>query len=195
MLRAERKKELKEQIFLQAIQLFKEKGYEAVTVQEIVSVCGIAKGTFFNYFSRKDDILLYLGTSQLEKLTKQLNHYHYIENPKELILVLLGDLLKRLTEHSELMKLVVMEIMKSSYLVENEYNSIQKLQKSIESIVEQAKINGTLQSEHETSIIASSIISTYFHTLLSWSLQHIEEKDIQALFEKHLDIVWKGISK
>lgn len=195
MLRAERKKELKEQIFLQAIQLFKEKGYEAVTVQEIVSVCGIAKGTFFNYFSRKDDILLYLGTSQLEKLTKQLNHYHYIENPKELILVLLGDLLKRLTEHSELMKLVVMEIMKSSYLVENEYNSIQKLQKSIESIVEQAKINGTLQSEHETPIIASSIISTYFQTLLSWSLQHSEEKDIEALFEKHLDIVWKGISK
>ncbi|MED3797988.1 TetR/AcrR family transcriptional regulator [Lysinibacillus capsici] len=195
MLRAERKKELKEQIFLQAIQLFKEKGYEAVTVQEIVSVCGIAKGTFFNYFSRKDDILLYLGTSQLEKLTKQLNHYHYIENPKELILVLLGDLLKRLTEHSELMKLVIMEIMKSSYLVENEYNSIQKLQKSIESIVEQAKINGTLQSEHETSIIVSSIISTYFHTLLSWSLQHREEKDIEALFEKHLDIVWKGISK
>lgn len=195
MLRAERKKELKEQIFLQAIQLFKEKGYEAVTVQEIVSVCGIAKGTFFNYFSRKNDILLYLGTSQLEKLTKQLNHYHYIENPKELILVLLGDLLKRLTEHSELMKLVVMEIMKSSYLVENEYNSIQKLQKSIESIVEQAKINGTLQSEHETPIIASSIISTYFHTLLSWSLQHSEEKDIEALFEKHLDIVWKGISK
>lgn len=195
MLRAERKKELKEQIFLQAIQLFKEKGYEAVTVQEIVSVCGIAKGTFFNYFSRKDDILLYLGTSQLEKLTKQLNHYHYIENPKELILVLLGDLLKRLTEHSELMKLVVMEIMKSSYLVENEYNSIQKLQKSIESIVEQAKINGTLQSEHETSIIASSIISTYFHTLLSCSLQHSEDKDIEALYEIHLDIVWKGISK
>ncbi|MBX8943254.1 MULTISPECIES: TetR/AcrR family transcriptional regulator [Lysinibacillus] len=195
MLRAERKKELKEHIFLQAIQLFKEKGYEAVTVQEIVSVCGIAKGTFFNYFSRKDDILLYLGTSQLEKLTKQLNHYQYIENPKALILVLLGDLLKRLTEHGELMKLVVMEIMKSSYLVENEYNSIQKLQKSIESIVEQAKINGTLQSEHETTIIASSIISTYFHTLLSWSLQQSEEKDIEALFEQHLDIVWKGISK
>ncbi|WP_312128435.1 TetR/AcrR family transcriptional regulator [Lysinibacillus capsici] len=195
MLRAERKKELKEHIFLQAIQLFKEKGYEAVTVQEIVSVCGIAKGTFFNYFSRKDDILLYLGTSQLEKLTKQLNHYQYIENPKALILVLLGDLLKRLTEHGELMKLVVMEIMKSSYLVENEYNSIQKLQKSIESIVEQAKINGSLQSEHETTIIASSIISTYFHTLLSWSLQQSEEKDIEALFEQHLDIVWKGISK
>ncbi|WHP42040.1 TetR/AcrR family transcriptional regulator [Lysinibacillus boronitolerans] len=195
MLRAGRKKELKEHIFLQAIQLFKEKGYEAVTVQEIVSVCGIAKGTFFNYFSRKDDILLYLGTSQLEKLTKQLNHYQYIENPKALILVLLGDLLKRLTEHGELMKLVVMEIMKSSYLVENEYNSIQKLQKSIESIVEQAKINGTLQSEHETTIIASSIISTYFQTLLSWSLQQSEEKDIEALFEQHLDIVWKGISK
>lgn len=195
MLRAERKKELKEQIFLQAIQLFKEKGYEAVTVQEIVSVCGIAKGTFFNYFSRKDDILLYLGTSQLEKLPKQLNHYQYIENPKKLILVLLGDLLKRLTEHGELMKLVVMEIMKSSYLVENEYNSIQKLQKSIGSIVEQAKINGTLQSEHETTIIASSIISTYFHTLLSWSLQQSEEKDIEALFEKHLDIVWEGIRK
>lgn len=195
MLRAERKKELKEQIFLQSIQLFKEKGYEAVTVQEIVSTCGIAKGTFFNYFPKKDDILLYLGISQVEKLTKQMDHHQNIDKPKELILGLLGDLLKRFTEHGELMKLVVMEIMKSSYLVEHEYNSIQKLQRSIEVIIAQAKINGTLQSDHETSVIAFSIISTYFHTLLSWSLHNSQETDIQEFFGNHLDIVWKGISK
>ena len=53
MLRETRKKELKELIFLKAVQLFQERGYENVTVQDITTACGIAKGTFFNYFPKR----------------------------------------------------------------------------------------------------------------------------------------------
>lgn len=53
MLREVQKQDTKQLIFIQAIKLFKEKGYDHVTVQEIASTCGIAKGTFFNYFSKK----------------------------------------------------------------------------------------------------------------------------------------------
>ena len=36
--------------------LVAEKGYE-ITVDEIVQTCGVAKGTFYHYFSSKDDML------------------------------------------------------------------------------------------------------------------------------------------
>ena len=42
MLRETRKK-LKELIFLKAVQLFQERGYENVTVQDITTACGITK--------------------------------------------------------------------------------------------------------------------------------------------------------
>ncbi|WP_420481884.1 TetR/AcrR family transcriptional regulator [Cohnella zeiphila] len=45
MLREPRKKKTKELIVRTAVQLFKDKGYDNVTVEEITQLCGIAKGT------------------------------------------------------------------------------------------------------------------------------------------------------
>lgn len=85
MLRETRKKELKELIFLKAVQLFQERGYENVTVQDITTACGIAKGTFFNYFPKKENILLFLGDSQIELWNESLKTYENVEHPKERI--------------------------------------------------------------------------------------------------------------
>lgn len=50
---------IKNTIIQTAINLFKEKGYENVTVDEITTQVGIAKGTFYNYFESKGDLLIY----------------------------------------------------------------------------------------------------------------------------------------
>lgn len=41
-----------------AIQLFRERGYDQVSVDEIVRKAGMAKGTFYIYFHAKSDIIL-----------------------------------------------------------------------------------------------------------------------------------------
>jgi AcrR family transcriptional regulator len=59
--RRERKKEeTKERIFKAAVALFKHKGVEATTVEEICDKADVAKGTFFNYFPRKEAVFGYL---------------------------------------------------------------------------------------------------------------------------------------
>ncbi|MGM7635016.1 TetR/AcrR family transcriptional regulator [Bacillus sp. Hm123] len=195
MLRESRKKELKEQIFLRAVQLFKEKGYEKVTVQEIASACGIAKGTFFNYFAKKEQILLYLGDSQIELLQDSMEKHQHLQHPKEKIQCILNDLLFRYIEQGELMKHVLVEIVKSAYVVENESKSVHQLQETITSIIDHAKQNGQLESKWDTDIIASTIMGTYFHTMMSWSLLQPQTSDIRDLFQQHLDVVWEGINK
>ena len=40
-----------------AWKLFYEQGYEATTVDQIISECGISKGNFYHYFHAKDDLL------------------------------------------------------------------------------------------------------------------------------------------
>jgi AcrR family transcriptional regulator len=65
--RRERKKEeTKQKIFLAAVGLFTEKGFDATTVDEIADRADVAKGTFFNYFPRKEALLHYLAESWLE---------------------------------------------------------------------------------------------------------------------------------
>ena len=48
----------KKKLYECAMQLFREKGYEHVTVSEIVKESGTAKGTFYIYFESKADVLI-----------------------------------------------------------------------------------------------------------------------------------------
>ncbi|PGE24973.1 TetR/AcrR family transcriptional regulator [Bacillus wiedmannii] len=195
MLRETRKKELKELIFLKAVQLFQERGYENVTVQDITTACGIAKGTFFNYFPKKENILLFLGDSQIELWNESLKASENVEHPKERIQLVLGDLLDRFTGHGDLMQHAVFEIIKSNYLVEDEVNSIQQLQEGLSSIIAEAKATGKLNSKWDIHIITSTIMSTYFYTLMSHSLLHANEINAKNILNQQLDVVWEGINQ
>jgi AcrR family transcriptional regulator len=65
--RRERKKEeTKQRIFVTAVQLFNEKGFDATTIDEIAERADVAKGTFFNYFPRKESLLQYLAEQWLD---------------------------------------------------------------------------------------------------------------------------------
>ena len=53
-----------------AWKLFYDQGYEATTVDQIISECGISKGNFYHYFSAKDDLLNTLSDIFDEEYTK-----------------------------------------------------------------------------------------------------------------------------
>jgi len=56
-LREHQKQKTRARLFDGAITLFKERGYDGVTVAEICKAAGVAKGTFFNYYPTKDHVL------------------------------------------------------------------------------------------------------------------------------------------
>ena len=56
-LKEKQKNETKNMIFNIALEYFKNEGYENTSIQSICTTCGIAKGTFYNYFNSKEDII------------------------------------------------------------------------------------------------------------------------------------------
>lgn len=60
-----------------AIKLVREHGYDRVTINQICNACGVAKGTFYSYFTSKKDIIIKL-TSRFNKELSQL--FIYDEN-------------------------------------------------------------------------------------------------------------------
>lgn len=70
--RRERKKEeTKERILTAAFELFRKKGVEATTVEEISEKADVAKGTFFNYFPRKEAVFSYLSETWVADAEEQ----------------------------------------------------------------------------------------------------------------------------
>ena len=56
--RQQQARQTKKKIYQAAVGLFKEKGFDYVTVDEIVERAGTAKGTFYTYFPTKSDIVI-----------------------------------------------------------------------------------------------------------------------------------------
>lgn len=194
MLREERKKHLKEEIFTKAIKLFKEKGYENVKVEDITSACGIAKGTFFNYFSKKEHILLYLGESQLDLLETSIIKYREIPDLKVRIEKIFGELFMRFIQQEALMKYLLVEMIKSSVFVNEETRSMKVLQDSLTSLIEEEKRKNQFVSKWEADLISSSIVGVYFQTLMNWSVLQKEGLDLFALFQRQFSLIWEGIN-
>jgi AcrR family transcriptional regulator len=51
---------------------FLERGYDAVTIRDVIRLTGLAAGTFYNYFRTKEDVLRALIESRIEDMTAQL---------------------------------------------------------------------------------------------------------------------------
>ncbi|GEO57155.1 TetR/AcrR family transcriptional regulator [Companilactobacillus bobalius] len=51
-----------------ADKLIRTKGYEKMSVEDITKASGVAKGTFYNYFKKKEDITLALSQNHLSSL-------------------------------------------------------------------------------------------------------------------------------
>jgi AcrR family transcriptional regulator len=59
-------------LFRCALQLFAERGFPNVTVEDITEAADVGKGTFFNYFSSKDHVLSVMAEIQLGKVREAL---------------------------------------------------------------------------------------------------------------------------
>jgi AcrR family transcriptional regulator len=60
----------KQHVINKAHQLFVEKGFQATSIQDILDYSGISKGTFYNYFSSKNELLMAI----FRYLNQRINH-------------------------------------------------------------------------------------------------------------------------
>src|ERR1039457_3065145 len=70
--RQRRAAETRLRLFRCALQLFAERGFPNVTVEDITQAADVGKGTFFNYFESKDRVLGVMAEIQLGKVKQAL---------------------------------------------------------------------------------------------------------------------------
>ncbi len=69
-LRARKKQKTRQALIEAAMRLYREKGFEGVTIAAIAEEADVARRTFFGYFETKEDVFLGRGDERLERLVQ-----------------------------------------------------------------------------------------------------------------------------
>jgi AcrR family transcriptional regulator len=74
----------KQHVIKMAHQLFIEKGFQSTSIQDILDYSGISKGTFYNYFSSKNELLIALFKTIYKKMEQERNELLIGQDPSNI---------------------------------------------------------------------------------------------------------------
>lgn len=192
--RRERKKEeTRERIFKEAIRLFRDRGFEKTTIDDITERADVAKGTFFNYFPRKESVLAYLSEKRLIAAEENAG-------------ALLGDLMptsERLIEiythcaavyeeDRELSRFVLNELMMRAFGPSEEAGM--RWQALALQVIERGRATGELRPDLDPVRAESLLTSVYFATVYMWVNCNETQFELRDELRERLQLLLDGIA-
>ncbi|CAH1211704.1 hypothetical protein PAECIP111893_03460 [Paenibacillus plantiphilus] len=187
----ETKKELtRTRIKEAALSLFAEQSYESTTIEQIAKLAGVAKGTFFNYFMSKDELICDLqGLFVINEIIKLKDKQGPLIPKMQLIIF---ELLRQFPLNKGLTRALFQAILGSDKALEKHRKLIADLKDVIIPLVEYGQECGELRKEMPADMIAQLALHTYFGTLILWSMEEDEEK-LNEQMVVTFDLFFKGI--
>ena len=184
----------KRRIFNTAIRVFSEKGYDNASVEEITAIAGVAKGSLYYHFSKKEDIfdlLLKEGfgllLNNIELKTKDATTA--LEKIKAVILIQI----KVIVKYEDLINVILSQFWGSDQRNMKCKNAVFDYIKVIENIVKEGIENDEFY-DGDVEAIASGIFGVTCSSLI-YRLKRNKEVDVQRVYEGFVDTVVRGISK
>ncbi|MCC7576204.1 MAG: TetR/AcrR family transcriptional regulator [Methanomethylovorans sp.] len=196
-LREKKKIETKNRIFEVSGKLFKEKGFESTTIDEITKEAGIAKGTFFNYFPTKESLVFYFAEQKAEliyDLTEKeaVKHLHTKERMKKFLVALAESYEK----DKDLTKLLFFEyrryIENSRNAPDKERNPHYRLINVLLGLLQEGIEKREVKESIDTRMAAETLNAVYFHTLMMW-LKSENELSFSRNISAKIDLLFEGI--
>ncbi|CAM3831147.1 TetR/AcrR family transcriptional regulator [Cohnella lubricantis] len=190
MNREAKKKLTRFRIVEASMELFENQGYESTTVQQIATRADVAKGTFFNYFSSKEDLILELQGSLIRR---------EIENQSGLQGPIMPQLLNGLLIHARqypLTQAVTRAVLQGVYGSER-IGSAQsersgEFARFLAMIIRKGQERGEIRTDLSAEKIAGMAVQCYYGVLMSWVLQSTEET-LEDLMRCQFEIFTGGI--
>jgi TetR/AcrR family transcriptional regulator, cholesterol catabolism regulator len=167
--RRERKKEeTRHRIFHAAVDLFRERGFEQTTVDDITEKADVAKGTFFNYFPRKEAVLGYLTEGRLGAIEEEVaGLFEEDRSAKEKLIETYMMVAVAYEEDQELARFVLVELMRRAF-GPNEETAL-RWHAIIERLLRQGQERGELRADIPLERVESLLTGIYFATVFQWA--------------------------
>ena len=189
--RERRRAETRERIFRSAMQLFAARGFTKTTVEDITEAADVGKGTFFNYFRNKEDVLSALAEVQLDK------YAHAIQAAESGALTprqALRELWLRLPEEpgrsQALVRSLMVVFLTSQAVREKMSRSLEHGREMLARLFTQAQEGGEARRERRPLELALAFQQKLLGTVLVWTLD--PPVPLKPLLEASFEDFWRG---
>lgn len=192
--RRERKAaETRLKLFRCALQLFAERGFSNVTVEDITEAADVGKGTFFNYFEGKDDVVGVMAQIQLGKVRAAIEE---AEAGKRSIQSVLQRLFTRVIEEPgrspELARTLISSFLASELIRQRMDQNMSEGRQMAARMIELGQERGEIDPKLKPDQVALLLQQSFIGTLLLWSLRG--EPNLQTATEASFRHFWKAIA-
>ena len=191
--RAVRRENTREHILKAAIDLFSRKGFENTSVESITRRAKIAKGTFYNFFEKKEDVLLYFLDREYskseEEIERKLSSKQTFLDQIELSI---AAYIKHIFPEKEFTKVLIKERIGKigTGKNKNELHLMQALSQSIDMAKQRKEITRAIDS----SRLAEMIFALYTMYVIYWTNGFIKTKgECVARIKEAVQYVLQGV--
>ena len=174
MKRKTRKENTRRKVFKAALELFADQGFEKTIIEDITKRANVAKGTFYNFFSKKEDVLVYY----LESKIAQSHEEFRINNKKSFIKqykALVSNYLKYIFKNKNFAKILLKERVMNQGSKRNPYEL--KVKQRIAQLVDLAKQKKEISSHVDTSRIVEVVTGINTLYIIYWANGSLKNKD------------------
>jgi AcrR family transcriptional regulator len=182
-----------ERILKAALELFGKRGFEKTSVESITRKAGVAKGTFYNFFDKKEDVLLYFldreyAKSEAEIMLKRSAQQTFIDQ----IELSVSTYIKHIFPGREFTKVLIKERIGNIGTGRNK-NELRLMEEIFRSI-ERAKQKREIRPDVDSRRLTEMIFALYTMYVIYWTNGFIKtKKECVARIKEAVQYILNGV--
>lgn len=199
MNRFERKKEeTKNKIISVAMKLFKERGVDATSMEQIAMEVDIAKRTLYSYFPVKEAIISeFMQQSFKEKKGERILHFRKMDNTRSRMLFLFQFLIEGINENKEIFEKYIIYRMKNMVSFHQAERVKSGLNLLVLEIIELGQKENEIRQDLPIYVIEDLFEFAFIEVVkqLFTEPSDSETFETKSTMEKCIDLFMNGVSK
>ena len=194
-LREVKKENKRERILNAAIKLFTKRGFDKTSIADITSHAGVAKGTFYSFFEKKGDVLLYFVDREIETSRKEiqsnLGSQKTLFDQLELVIF---TYLKYIFRNKEFSRVLAKERFDTIGTRSNKNELL--LIKALSHLIDQAKQRHEIKSCVDSHGMADMIFAIYTMYVIYWLNGFIKsKKECVRRIREVIHLIFDGVGE
>lgn len=194
-LREAKKQDKKQRILNAAIKLFINKGFDRTSIGDITSLAGVAKGTFYSFFEKKGDVLLYFVDQEIansrreiqEKISLQKTLFDQLE-------LVIFTYLKYIFRNKEFSRVLAKERF-DTIGTRNNKNELLLIQ-SLSRLIDEAKQRHEIKHCIDSRCMADMIFAIYTMYVIYWLNGFIKtKKECIRRIREVIQLIFNGVGE